>query len=158
MSVIELTLMLKIISVILAVVLFLSSVLGLLFIFGYMGDSAARVRREHGLTLPASARGFVCRGDAWMHLFSDSGAASAFEMTARDLPGFLSQLKILGTNDCTRGTIFPLNAQYQIHRPWTAGVSMKTYRCTSSTGNSLTVQIWPIDGDNVGVLLYTDWN
>ena len=143
MSVIELSLMLKIISVILAVVLFLSSVLGLLFIFGYMGDSAARVRREHGLTLPASARGFVCRGDAWMHLFSDSGAASA----ASDLPGFLLQLKILETNDGTRGTTFPLNGQYQIHRSWTTGVSMKTYRCTSSTGNSLTVQIWPIVGN-----------
>jgi hypothetical protein len=77
-SVIELSLMLKIISAILAVVLFLSSVLGLFFLFAYVGDSAARVRREHGLT---------------------------------------------------------------------TGVSMKTYRCTSSTGNSLTVQIWPIVGN-----------
>jgi hypothetical protein len=121
--------MLKIISVILAVVLFLSSVLSLLFLFGYVGYSAAR--------------GFVCRGDAWMHLFSDSGAASA----ASDLPGFLLQLKILETNGGTRGTTFPLNGQYQIHRSWTTGVSMKTYRCTSSTGNSLTVQIWPIVGN-----------
>jgi hypothetical protein len=46
--------MLKVISVILAVVLFLSSVLGLLFLFGYVGDSAARVTREHSLTLASS--------------------------------------------------------------------------------------------------------
>jgi hypothetical protein len=142
----------------LAVAILLASVFGLLLLFGYVGSSAARVRREHGLTVPSSARSFVCRGDAWMHLFSDSGAASAFEMASSDLPNFISQLKILQTNEGDSGNIFPRNAQYQIHRPWMSGVSLKMYRCASSTGDSLEVQIWPIDDAHVGVLLYTDWN
>ena len=148
----------KFILLALAMVVLSSSVFGILFLFGYVGNSAARVRREHGLNVPSSARGFICRGDAWMHLFSDSGAASAFEMAARDMPGFISQLRIRQTNEGRNGNILPINAQYQIHRPWMSAVSMQTYRCASLTGNSLAVQIWQIDDANVGVLLYTDWN
>ena len=157
-SVLESALMRKFISVMLAVVILSSSVFGLLFFFGYVGNSAVRVKREHGLKVPPSARGFICRGDAWMHLFSDSGAASAFEMASRDLPSFVSQLKIQQTNEGGPGSVFPGNAQYQIHRPWMSGVSMRSYRCASPTGDSLAVQIWAIDGANVGVFLYTDWN
>jgi hypothetical protein len=148
----------KLIPVTLAVVILLSCVLGLLFLFGCVGSSAARVRREHGLKVPSSARGFVCRGDAWMHLFSDSGAASAFEMDSRELPSFVSQLKIRQSNEGAPENIFPINAQYQLRRPWMSGVPMQTYRCASATGDSLEVQIWAIGEDNVGVLLYTDWN
>jgi hypothetical protein len=92
-----------------------------------------------------------------MHLFSDSGAASAFEMASGDLPSFVSQLKIQQTEGGP-GSVFPGNAQYQIHRPWMSGVAMRTYRCASPTGDSLAVQFWAIDGESVGVLLYTDWN
>src|SRR5882724_5098484 len=139
-------------------VLLCSATFGLLFLSGYVGNSAVRVRREHGLKLPHSARAFVCRGDAWMHLFMDSGAASAFEMDARDLPSFLAQFKILQTKECLPGCIFPGNSQYQLHRAWMSGISMKTYRCASPTGDSLEVQIGTIDEAHVGVLLYTDWN
>jgi len=148
----------KFISVMLMVVILCSLAYGLLFFFGYSGNSAARVRREHGLKVPHSARGFVCRGDAWMHLLMDSGAASAFEMEASDLPSFVAQLKIVQTNECLPGYIFPGNSQYQIHRPWMSGISIKTYRCASPTGDSLEVQIGAIDEAHVGVLLYTDWN
>jgi hypothetical protein len=142
----------------LAVVVLSSSVFGILFLFGYVGNSAARVRREHGLKIPPSAYGFICRGDAWMHLFSDFGGASAFEMAARDLPAFVSQLKVRQSNQGRRGNIFPGNAQYQIHRPWMSDASTQTYDCESSTGDSLLVKIWAIDDEHVGVLLYTDWN
>ena len=143
---------------ILAVAILLSSVFGLLLLFGYIGNSASRISREHGLVVPSSAHSFVCRGDAWMHLFSDSGAASAFEMDSSDLPNFISQLKILQTNDGESGNIIPRNAQYQIQRPWMSGVSLKTYQCWSSTGDYLKIQIWPIDDTHIGVLVYTDWN
>lgn len=93
-----------------------------------------------------------------MHLFMDSGAASAFKMAANDLPNFEAQLKILETNKGLPFGIFPGNSQYQIHPPWMSGVLMKTYRCASPTGDSLRVQIWAIDDSHVGVLLYTDWN
>jgi hypothetical protein len=148
----------KFIPMTVAAVILSSSVFGLPFVSGYVGSSAARVRREHGLKVPSSARGFICRGDAWMHLFSDSGAASAFEMASRDLPSFVLQLKIQQTAEGGPGSVFPGNAQYQIHRTWMSGISMRTYRCASPTGDSLAVQIWAIDGANVGVLLYTDWN
>jgi hypothetical protein len=142
----------------LTVVILCASAFGILFLFGYVGNSAARVTREHGLKVPSSAYGFICRGDAWMHLFSDSGGSSAFEMARRDLPGFVSQLKVRQSNQGRHGNIFPGNSQYQIHRPWMSGVSMQTYDCESPTGDSLLVQIWAIDDGHVGVLLYTDWN
>jgi hypothetical protein len=133
---------------------------GLLYLFGYVGASSARIEREHGLKLPSSARSFVCRGDAWMHDFSDSGAASAFEMASLGLPAFISQLKVQKVTDgYDFFPIFPSNSQYPIHRPWmSSGTPLKTYHCASPTGDSLDVQIWRIDEAHVGVLLYTDWN
>jgi hypothetical protein len=131
--------------------------LGLLLAFGFVGNSAARIRREHGLNVPPTAHSFVCGGDAWAHRFMDSGAASAFEMASSDLPSFLSQLKIqnIHDGDCC---ILPVNSRYQIRRPWTSGVALKTYRCASPTGDSLEIQIWKVDATTTGVLLYTDWN
>jgi hypothetical protein len=143
--------------VMLSVVTLLASSFGLLFIFGYIGSSGVRVSREHGLQIPPSAHSFVCGGDAWMRRFMDSGAASAFEMASDDLPSFLSQLKIRETHEGDSG-ILPTNSQYQIRRPWTSGIPLKTYRCTSRTGDSLDVQIWKVDDATVGVVLYADWN
>jgi hypothetical protein len=131
--------------------------LGLLFVFGYVGSSARRITREHGLRLPASAHAFLCRGDAWKHTFIDSAAASAFEMDSVDVPLFVSQLKVRPLlESCGPG--LPSNSQYQISRPWLTGPATKAYCCESPTGDWLTVQIWRIDGARVGVVLYTDWN
>ncbi len=143
--------------VLLTVLVVLALCFGMLFLLGYVGSSAVRVSREHGLKIPPSARSFVCGGDAWKHRFIDSGAASAFEITSSDLPRFLSQLSIRETHDGNSG-ILPMNSQYQIRRPWTSGIVLKTYRCASLTGNSLDVQIWKVDDETVGILLYTDWN
>jgi len=130
---------------------------------GCRGNSARRIEREHGLVLPASATQFVCRGDAWKHIFMDSGAASAFEMASNDLPKFLSQLKIKETHKGTfrpdySDYIYSSNPQYQISRSWMEGTPLETYQCASPTGDWLTVQVWPIDASHVGVCLYTDWN
>jgi hypothetical protein len=143
--------------VMLTVVILLASSFGLLFLFGYVGSSGVRVSREHGLKIPPSAHSFVCGGDAWMHWSLDSGAASAFEMASNDLPSFLSQLKIRQTHE-GGASIFPENSKYEIRRPWTSGIPLKTYRCTSRTGDSLDVQIWKVDDATAGILLYTDWN
>ena len=135
-----------------AVTLVTASLAISLFAFGCVGSSAARVRREHGLQLPSSATGFVCRGDAWKHTFIDSGAVAAFEMASSDLPNFISQLRIHDTQETT------LPDGYQIHRPWMKGTPLKAYRCESPTGDELDVHVWAIDDAHVGVLLYTDWN
>lgn len=146
-----------------AVVALTPAAYGLLYLIGYAGSSTARVKREHGVTLPPSARKLVCRGDAWMHQFMDSGAAAAFEIPASDLPGFVSQLRVRESSEgsplaSAATDIFPANRQYQIDRPWISGVPLKRYRCVSPTGDWLSVQIWEIDDGHVGVLLYTDWN
>jgi len=70
-----------------------------------------------------------------MHWFIDSGAASAFEMASNDLPSFLSQLNIRETHEGGSG-VLPMNSQYQIRRPWTSGIPLKTYRCASRKGDS----------------------
>jgi len=141
----------------LIVVILLASSFGLLYVFGYVGSSAVRVSREHGLKIPPSAHSFVCGGDSRMEWFVDSGAPSAFEMASNDLPSFLSQLKIRETHEGYFG-IIPMNSEYQIRGPWTSGIPLKTYRCASRTGDSLDVQIWKVDDATVGVVLYSDWN
>jgi hypothetical protein len=139
------------------------SIWGALFLLGYVGNSARRIQREHGLRVPSSAGNFVCRGDAWMHIIPDSGAASAFEMSPSDLPSFVSQLKpfpggasSFGLDD--EGCVFPSNPQYHIDRPWRSGNPLKKYCSVSPTGDSVDVQVWTIDSRHVGILLYTDWN
>src|SRR6266566_3056568 len=115
-------------KVALATILLLAWLLWLLFLFGYIGSSSARIRREHGLRIPPSAHSLVCGGDAWMHWFMDSGAASAFEMASEDISDFISQLTIEKTIEGEGDAfIFPSNSQYQIPRPWTSGIRLKTY-------------------------------
>src|SRR5262249_27668821 len=109
------------------------------------GDTAIRVRREHGLQLPASARHFDCRGDAWLPIL-DRAAIATFEIARADLASLTNQLKM--------------------HKPDSYGELLKdrhpksiaTYYCDSATGDFLFVDLWLIGEDRVGVWLYTDWN
>jgi hypothetical protein len=134
--------------------IFLALVLGLPFIGGFVGDSAIRVRREHGLRLPASASNFECRGDAWLCIM-DRGASSAFEIASNDLRGFVAQLK---TRQSDSDSLIPGNSQYRLSAPWRSGARLASYLCDSPTGDWLYVEVWPIDAVRVGICLYTDWN
>jgi hypothetical protein len=128
------------------------------FLFGFFGNSATRVKREHGLQLPASASHFVCGGDAGSSIV-DRGAASAFEIAQSDLSSFVSQLRVRSSSSGASGSIFPGNSQYQIHVPWRAAATgMTTYQCDSPTGDFLSVEVWRIDESRIGICLYTDWN
>jgi len=128
-----------------------------LFLLGYVGTSSRRVKRDHGLHIPRTAETLSCRGNAWMHTFSDSDAVSVFEMSAADVPSLVSQLTLCDTAD---GDIsFPVDSRNQIHRPWMAKTPLRTYRCVSPIhASALDVQVWQADEAHVGVLLYTDWN
>jgi hypothetical protein len=143
-----------------------ASIFAILAAFGFfggcIGNSSLRIRREHGLVLPPSASRFVCKGDAWKMVL-DRGAASAFEMASNDLSGFLARLTIKESHHGDyrpqySNSIFPGNPQYQVRTSWMSGSPLETYRCKSPVGDSLDVQIWPIDATHVGVCLYTDWN
>jgi hypothetical protein len=145
------------------ILLVAACIFGVLLFYGHVGSSVTRVKREHGLQLPASACGLVCAGDAWKSVFSDCGAIAAFEMTSAELQPFLSQLKIHDTHEGGYGPgytncIFPLYAPYHISEPWISGEPLKTYGCASPTGSSLYVQTWRIDDARTGICLYTDWN
>ena len=132
--------------------------IGLPFLFGFFGDSATRIKREHGLQLPASASHFVCGGDAWISIM-DRGAASAFELAQTDLPSFISQLRVRSSSAGVSGCIFPGNSQYQIRVPWRASATgITTYHCDSPTGDFLNVEVWRIDQSRAGICIYTDWN
>lgn len=127
------------------------------YAFGFLGNSATRVRREHGLELPASASHFICGGDAWSVL--DRGAASAFEIAPADLPKFAAQLRIRESSSGVPISIFPGNSQYQIRIPWRASaIALNTYLCASRTGDFLRIEVWQIDETRIGICLYTDWN
>lgn len=119
---------------------------GLLFLFGYVGNSATRIKREHGLLLPASASQFVCRGDAWIS-FLDREAISEFLISRYDLTQFTNQLKIR-TSD----------ALAKVFASDNSATNIATYYCNSPTGDFLFVKLWVADEKQVGVRLYTDWN
>ena len=131
--------------------------ISLAFFFGFLGNSATRIKREHRLQLPASASNFVCGGDAWF--IGDRGAASAFEIAQSDLSSFISQLTVRNSSDGVSGCIFPGNSQYQIRVPWRASATgVTSYHCDSPIGDFLDVEVWRIDKSRVGICLYTDWN
>ena len=118
-------------------------------------QSRSRIEREHGVKLPASARHFQCRGDAWVG-FLDRGASSVFEMDLADQGAFVAQLRIAPGVF----TFIPGNDRYrQFKLPWRKEVNpLGEYSCRSRTGDWLHVQVYPIDGQRVDVWLYTDWN
>jgi hypothetical protein len=141
-----------------AIVAIFSTALATLLLLRVFGDSASRIRREHGLNLPASASAIECHGDAWLRIITDCGAASSFEVAISDVPSLLAQLRVRSTSTGVSESIFPGNPEYQVHRSWMSGIPTATYRCNSPTGDDLSVQTWPIDSSRVGICLYTDWN
>src|SRR5688500_18072331 len=90
------------------------------YAYGFIGNSQMRIRREHGIHLPASASAIRCRGDAWL-CFLDRGAASTFEITANDLLALLSQLNVQSSTRGVQESIFPGNPQYQVRASWISG-------------------------------------
>jgi hypothetical protein len=130
-----------------AVVLILICTGGLLYIFGYVGNSMTRVNREHGLRIPRSASHFVCSGDAWFP-FLDRVAISTFEMARADLASFTNQFRIKTADSLS--TALARNAMDE--------GSVAAYYCHSPTGDFLFVSLWKLDDSKVKVRLYTDWN
>jgi hypothetical protein len=116
----------------------------------------SRVMRDHGLTLPASAKSLEFSGDAWKRSFIDCGAVTAFEIPISELPSFLASLSISGTSPGSR--VVPSNRQYALSTSWASRASDTSYSCRSTTGDFLSVGTWKLSESQVGVVLYTDWN
>lgn len=116
----------------------------------------SRVLRDHGLTLPTSAKSLELCGDAWKRSFIDCGAVTAFEIPNSELPSFLASLSILNTSSGSR--VVPGNKPYALSTSWASRASDISYRCRSKTGDYLDVGTWKLSESQVGVVLYTDWN
>jgi len=120
-------------------------VLSSLFVFGFIGNSATRVRREHGLLLPTSASRFKCKGDAWISIL-DRTADSTFLMSRSDLVTFTNQLK-------TREP----DGLFKHQSPFFSD-GITTLYCDSPTGDFLLVDISDASDSEVWIRLLTDWN
>src|SRR5437588_8963061 len=99
------------------------SLIMLPFLLGFVGNSATRVEREHGLRLPPSASRFVCRGDAWIPVL-DRVAASTFQIAGSDLTSFTNQLKMHTPDGYGRPP-----------SPHSSPTNIASYYCSSPTGD-----------------------
>jgi len=128
-----------------AVALVVASMVSLLFVFGYVGNSVTRVIREHGLRIPQSASHFVCGGDTWLPVL-DRVAVSTFEIASADLGSFTNQLKVKAPDSLSAAFTSADEGCFA------------TFYCDSPTGDFLFVSLWNIDDSRVRVRLHTDWN
>ena len=153
------------------------SLLGVFVHSRALGSPRSRAEREHGIGLPPSAAKIQCRGDA-SYAILDRGASTLFEMQARDLNAFLSQLTINSRsgpaktgpgNPCINGrnvwptdsdTYVPGDSRYGGFKATWQGpvIPSQMLNCASPTGDWLHVELWTLDTDRLVVKLYTDWN
>jgi len=151
-----------------AFVCVLSSIVGLAW--GYengLASSRSRCEREHGIQLPASARDFQCKGDAWGG-FMDMGARALFLIDVSDLPSLLKELDIHEKNLLLADSPNAgLNSAFKSNTPTRGGFRqiwdgdaepMGTVQCGSKRGDSLNVALWQVRHGLVAVNLHTDWN
>ena len=161
--------------VIIGMVVFVSAVATWFFAF-VVGNSRVRAEREHGVSLPSSARHIQCKGDEWCSFF-DRGLATTFEMSTNDLGSFVAQLRIRSRSAPARtsgdptvndwnvwpqrsATFFPGNGPYGGFRHTWDGdaVPVEMLSCSSPTGDWLHVELWKLKNRTMLVKMYTDWN
>lgn len=140
------------------------------------GGQRTRAEREHGIKLPSSAMDIQCKGDAWLR-FLDRGATTMFEMSTKDLPSFLAQIRIQSRTAPAHATgdpmvngwnVWPINAptfipgnqQYGgFRRTWKGdAVPIEMLSCSSPVGDWLHVELWRLEGESLLVKMHTDWN
>lgn len=118
---------------------------------GFM-SSGRRVQNEHGITLPDSARDFLCTGNAWRG-FLDRGATAIFQIDRTDLNTFLSQLS--AHDDADVGFV---QYGYDDEPPSAWGDPKGIFRCSHSTGDWTVMAVYDLSPSTVGIRIYTDWN
>ncbi|MGH1491892.1 MAG: hypothetical protein ACRBK7_21310 [Acidimicrobiales bacterium] len=141
-----------------------------LFLMGIFDSAQTRVEREHGISLPESARDIQAMGDAsnqFLRLINlDRGASSILVIDRPDLDELLQEFGFDEQSD-NAGRFLggaPGNAQYQPSSvPWPEGLGaspVSDYGTDNppSNGDFATLQVYTIDDSSVGVWLYTDWN
>jgi len=127
-----------------------------LFFTGFIGTSAARIERDHSISVPHSAFNIQCNdGFVSMTTFADVGAEASFEMSREDLPTFLAQFKSLEAMPVPND---PLDGFVHHPVPEHFGRMIFTFYGMSRDRNVMHVDVYDIDDAKVGVCLDTCWN
>ena len=127
-----------------------------LFFTGFIGISAARIARDHSISIPRSASNIQCNdGFISMTTFADVGAEASFEMSRKDLQAFLAQFKNLETMPIPND---PMDGFVHHPVPDHFGRVIFTFYGMSRNRNVMRVDVYDINDANVGVCLDTCWN
>ena len=110
----------------------------LLYFEGFIGDSPARVTREHSISLPLSATNIHCDGTFAITTLGDFSAYASFEVAQSDLPGILSQ--------------------FRMERPPEQDGNQTVYSFESRDGNFGTIRTSTVANSRVAVSIGTSWN
>jgi hypothetical protein len=125
------------------------------FTTGFIGDSRARIERDHSIVLPRSASNIRCYGFVSLTIFLDVSAWASFTLSRTDLDGFLRQFAAFKSSPSIPA-VWPDLTNYS---PWSrSGHLMTAYTGKSIDGNVQWMGIWSIDANSVGICLVTQWN
>lgn len=139
----------KLLCVIAAGMLFLSAFT--LYATGFLGNSSARVAREHSVTLPPSASNIRCEGLFAITALGDFEADTSFDVTAADLPGILSQFTWqLAASTKSISEFMPVPMRFSRPGAMRRGVSRD--------GNEVILQPYDLGAGRDGVCICTQWN
>ncbi len=141
---------------ILTILIILSAPFAFLFASGFIGISAARIERDHSISVPHSATNIQCDdGFVSMTTFADVGARASFQMSRDDLSTFLAQFKFLESRSVPND---PPDGFVHHPVPEHFGRVIFTFYGMSRDGNVMHVDVYDIDNAKVGVCLDTCWN
>jgi len=125
-----------------------------------------RIPREHGVSLPGSARHMQCVGTGWLHaVLPDAWAGALFVMDAHEWGGWQDQLNVHRTNSPSQPRVGVPNPWWRdervlapFERVWTSELApLHELNCWSSTGEALDVRVWEISGTQLVANLHTRW-
>lgn len=125
-----------------------------LYTTGFLGNSRARVARDHSVVLLPSASYIRCGGLFSINTFGDFDADTSFEVAATDLPAVLSQFT--WQPDVSGASIKSLDERMTIPAQFTHPSAMRWGR--SHDGNTVYFQSYALSAERTGVCIYTIWN
>jgi len=135
--------------------LILSGPVSIAFFTGFVGNSRARIERDHSLVLPPSISNIRCDGFVSLTTFLDSRACASFRLSRKDLDAFLPQFSTFRSSPSIPADWpdFPNGSP-----AWRSGRLMAAYTGKSMDGNVQWMEIRSIDPNSVGICLVTQWN
>lgn len=107
-----------------------------MYLGGFAGNTAARVSREHSVSLPTSVSNIFCLYPISVSALFNSYTISTFTVAPKDAAGLLSQFR-------------------QTSKPETLGNS-SYYKGESRNGNAVTIQVTQLDPSHTAFYIRTE--